>query len=347
MVNLEVVRSGMGSMAVQAFPLDRGDAGVAQTIRAMRRLIDQGKKDPKIHEAAAQIIRASAVPAYDWGGEIRAIYNWVLHNIRFTRDVYGKETLHAAPEILRLGIGDCDDFTILICSLLGTIGHKTRILTISKPGDERNFSHVFPQVFVNGQWLTLDAARRGAAIGRNPENVDRVRIWDTSSDNFVDVEGLSGHYDRQSLSGPAGRRPNALPGAYPAFVADPRFRNLRGHSLRGLGRYGAAEVRKALASMRQGMGQDDGVDWSAVTQAISAGTTGAANIISATRAAPYNLFPTTSYNPNAPAVARTSPLLTSPYGALTSPFGAGGISTTTLLLLGIGAVVLIGAERGR
>ena len=340
MVNLEMVR-GIGAMPVQASPLASGDAGVAQTIRAMRRLIDQGKKDPKVHEAAALIIRSSSVPAYDWGGEVRAIYNWVLHNIRFTRDVQGKETLHAAPEILRLGIGDCDDFTILICSLLGTIGHKCRILTISKPEDERNFSHVFPQVFVGGQWLTLDAARRGAAIGRNPENVERVRIWDTSSDNFVDVEGLSGHYDRQSLSGPAGRSPNALPGAYTPFVADPRFRNLRGHSLRGLGRYGAAEVRKALASMGRGMGQDDGVDWSAITQAISAGTTGAANIISATRAAPYNLFPTTSYNP-APNVARTSPLLTSPYGALTSPFGVGGISTTTLLLLGLGAVAVIG-----
>lgn len=342
MVNLEMVRSG-GAMAVQSSPLASGDAGVAQTIRAMRRLIEQGKKDPKVHEAAALIIRSSSVPAYDWSGEIRAIYNWVLHNIRFTRDVQGKETLHAAPEILRLGIGDCDDFTILICSLLGTIGHRTRILTISKPEDERNFSHVFPQVFVNGQWLTLDAARRGAAIGRNPENVERVRIWDTASDNFVDVEGLSGTYT--ALHGSAGRSPNALPGAYPAFVADPRFRNLRGHSLRGLGRYGAAEVRKALAGARMAksgaLGQDNGgVDWSAITQAISAGATGAANIISATRAAPYNLFPTTSYNPNAFS-QRPAPLVTSPVGTI------GGISTTTLLLLGIGAVALIGLERGR
>lgn len=342
MVNLEMVRQGSG-MPVQVFPLDRGDAGVAQTIRAMRRLIDQGKKDPKVHEAAARIITSSAVPAYDWGGEIRAIYNWVLGNIRFTRDVYGKETLHAAPEILRLGIGDCDDFTILICSLLGTIGHKTRILTISKPEDERNFSHVFPQVFVNGQWLTLDAARRNAAIGRNPENVERVRIWDTASDNFVDVEGLSGMGGTYTaMHGPAGRNPNALPGAYPAFVADPRFRTLRGHSLRGLGRYGAAEVRKALAGARMAksgqMGQDDGgVDWGAITQAISAGTTGAANIISATRAAPYNLFPTTSYNPNvaAPRPLAAAPLLTSPYGTI------GGISTTTLLLFGLGAVAVV------
>jgi hypothetical protein len=335
MVNLEMVRSsGMGAMPVQSSPLASGDAGVAQTIRAMRRLIDLGKKNPRVHEAAARIIRSAGVPSFDWMGEVTAVYDWVLKNIRFTRDVYGKETLHSADEILRLQIGDCDDFTILLCSLLGTIGHKTRILTISKPEDERNFSHVFPQVFVNNQWLTIDAARRGAAIGRNPERTDRVRVWDTASDNFVDVEGLSG------MSGAAGRAPNALPGAYPAWVADPRFRSLRGNNVRGVGHYGMGEVRRVLSGSprsRPGfrsMGDDNGFDWGALATAISAGTTGAANIISATRANPYNLFPTTSMAAGARPVV---PPLISPAGTI------GGISTSTLLLGGLGflAVAMI------
>src|SRR5260370_16607538 len=217
-VNLEMVRTGR---TAESYPLAGGDAGVAQTITAMRRLIEQGKKNPIVHECAATIIRSAGVPAFDWSGEVRAMYNWVLQNIRFTRDVYGKEPLHTAPEILRLGIGDCDDFTILLCSLLGTIGHKCRIVTIAKPEDERNFSHVFPQVFIDGAWLTIDAARRGAAIGRNPDRAERVRVWDTSSDDFVDVQGLNG-----LGQSPAGRNPNALPGAYPAFVADPPFPSL-------------------------------------------------------------------------------------------------------------------------
>jgi len=361
MVNLEMVRTG-SAMPVQSIPLASGDAGVAQTIRAMRRLIDQGKKDPQVHEAAAHIIRSAGVPAFDFAGEVRAVYQWVLGNIRFTRDVYGKETLHAAPEILRLQIGDCDDFTILLCSLLGTIGHKTRILTISKPEDQRNFSHVFPQVLLNGSWVTIDAARRGAAIGRNPERTDRVRIWDTASDDFVDVEGLGNVHTRvprsrgmnglrgmwrapgvratgksSFLEGAAGRNPNALPGAYPAGVADPRFRSLRGHTLRGLGRYGAAEVRRALS----GMG-DDGFDWSSLAPIIQAGETGAANIIAATRASPYNLFPTTAIGAPQQRPLTTTSLLTT--GA---PGTIGGISTGTLLLGGLGilAVAMIAGER--
>jgi hypothetical protein len=333
MVNLETVRGGRGAMKAESFPLAGGDAGIEQTVRAMCRLIEKGKKDPIVHETAARIIREANVPAYNWTAEARAMFQWVLECIRFTRDVYGKETLHAAPEILRLGIGDCDDFTILLCSLLGTIGHKCRIVTIARLEDERHFSHVFPQVFLEGRWVTIDAARRGAAFGRNPENVDRVRVWDLASDNFVDVHGLAG---------PGGTNPNALPGAYPAWVADPRFRNLRGHTLRGLGRYGTAEVRKALAGMRRGMGDDSGdgggVDWSAVSQAISAGTTGAANIISATRASPYNLFPTTSvYSPSRLPTTSMVPVSTS----------FGGISTGTLLLggLGIGLIAVIAMGR--
>src|SRR5258705_297323 len=115
MVNLEMVRGGRG-MKAESFPLAGGDAGIEQTVRAMCRLIEKGKKDPIVHETAARIIREAGVPSYDWGGEARAMFQWVLQHIRFTRDVYGKETLHAAPEILRLGIGDCDDFTILLCS---------------------------------------------------------------------------------------------------------------------------------------------------------------------------------------------------------------------------------------
>src|SRR5260370_41571347 len=157
MVSLEMVRTGR---TAERYAVAGGEAGVAQTIAARRRLIEQGKKNPIVHECAAAIIRSAGVPAFDWSGEVRAIYNWVLTNIRFTRDVYGKETLHTAPEILRLGIGDCDDFTDLLCSLLGTIGHKCRIVPIANPEDERNFSHLFPQMFISATSLTLDPTRR-------------------------------------------------------------------------------------------------------------------------------------------------------------------------------------------
>jgi len=327
MVNLEMVRS---RLPVEAMPLAEGDAGVEQTIRQMRRLIEAGKKDPLVHEAAARIIRSSGIPAYDWLGECRAIYEWVKRNIRFTRDVYGKETLHAAPEILRLGIGDCDDFTILICSLLGTIGIKTRIVTVSNRGeDPEQFSHVYPEARVEDRWIPLDAARRNPYFGRAPENFFRKRIWDTSSDEYIDVQGLNG---------PAGVAPRALPGAYRPGVDDPRLRNLSHIGVQGLGNYGVPALRRQRRALR-GLGDTPG--WAASLPAIiTSGGQEAANIIAASRAAPQNLVPTTGGFPSATI---------SPYGATIpstfSPSIAGGISTGTLLLGGLLLVGVVALSR--
>jgi hypothetical protein len=318
-----------------------GDAGVEQTIRAMRGLIDEGKKDPCIHELGAGILRAAAVPAFDWAGEVRSIGEWVHRNVRFTRDVYGKETLHSAREIVRLGIGDCDDFVILICSLLGTIGVKTRIVTISSPRlDPSQFTHVFPEAEVEDEWIPVDYARRSPEFGVGPDNFCRRRIWSTSSDQYTDIQGLQGlgapaiappavrspnaRLLSRGLPGPAGFAPNALPGAYQMNIADPRFRRLRAIPVLGTGHYGMGMVRRSM----RGMGQpDDSFNFATLPADIAAAGTTAANIISAERAAPTNLFPTTG--PVAPAVSLAS------------------ISPTTLLLFGvIGLGVFLVANRG-
>jgi hypothetical protein len=354
-------------MPMRSTPLLDGDAGVSQTIQAMRQLIDAGKKDPTIHETAAWIIRCAHVRAYDWMGEVKAIGKWVGRNIRFTRDVYGKETLHAASDILRLRIGDCDDFTILICSLLGTVGVKTRIVTISNHmEDPGQFSHVYPEALVNDQWIPVDFARRNARFGKGPESYFRKRLWSTSSDEYADVSGLNGYglgnlqepRNWGNLSGPAAPTVNAPGGpgnragafrfsANPNASISPR-RKPRYKTMIGLGHYG----RRGIAEMH-GMG-DDATDAAAL---LAVGTTGAADIISAEN----NPYSTAYTNPfgGAAAPATLNPLLYN--SSLTNPLlttGAsipgytnlfGSLVPTTSLLLGaaaIGAVVLLMNRRG-
>jgi transglutaminase-like putative cysteine protease len=332
-----------GPMRAQTFHLADGDAGTAQTIRAMQQLIEQGKKDPRIHELAARII-AHCPPEYLPAGEIaaaQAIFNWPLAHVRYTPDVDGKETLHSAWDIVRLGIGDCDDFTILYCSLFATIGKKTRIVTIaSHAEDPRQFSHVYPEVYVQGRWIPIDAARRSAAFAKGPEHWYRRQEWSSSPGGYSDVAGMNGYTQRHAM----GYQPAALPAAY-RTDANPIIRRavtqLRGRAPMGVGNYGLGALRR--------LGQDsssDGVDWSGIASAISAGTTGTANIITAERASPYNLFPTTSLNaagraPVYPYGMVPGAVPGSPYaGAFpTSIFST--ISPTTLLLLGLGGVAVI------
>jgi hypothetical protein len=303
-------------MNVQTMPLPEGDAGTAITIAQMQRLIDEGSKDPAVHELAASILTSQRVRAFDFAGEARAIYNWVLRHIRFTRDIRGKETLHAARETIRLAIGDCDDFTILTLALAQSIGHRGRIVTVASDArDPETFSHVYPEVAINGRWVALDAARRSPGFGKTPNNPFRKCVWDAASPEFQDVAGLG--------------MPMVMP--------------MRGHAraVNSPAYYTPPDSRRAMRQRRRLRGLGDGVDWSdpstwtGISNMITSGSTAAANIISAARATPYNLVPSTL-----PGVASRAPApVYADYSGGAYPGTFGGISTGTLL---IGAIVLVG-----
>ena len=249
------------SPAAITMPLSGGDQGTIETIAQMCRLVDEGSRDPEINRAALGIVQAARVPQFQFEAERQAIYRWVRRNIRFFRDIDGKETLRAARETMAVRGGDCDDFTILICALLKTIGQRVRIVTISSNHRApETFSHVFPEVRnERGRWIPVDAARKAPRYGRGPNHWYRRREWDIEDGTYSDVAGLG---MMGCTSCPSGFRAPQM-GTY-----RPRYRGLRG------------------------MG-DDGVDWSAVTAAIPSITTGTANIITAERANPLNLVPNT------------------------------------------------------
>jgi Transglutaminase-like superfamily len=360
-------------MKLTRIPHLEGDPGVEQTIRQMRRLIDQGKKDPAIHELAAQIIRR--LPADDGSSAIatqkaRAIFDAVSRNVRFTFDVHGNETLHAAADIVRLGIGDCDDFTVLICSLLKTAGADCRIVTIATdPSGE--FSHVYPEAEINGQWIALDAARKFAAFGKSPSHYTRKRAWSVDSEGYADMGRLGD--GRQSVAPGQGPQGAWTARVYPPFraaairaagygtgtylkdfpVAPPHQRFNRPPI--GVGNYGVPAARRFLTDFTRGdlrrtLGQwgdcaagDTGCE---IASIIQASTQGVSNVISASRASPYNLFP--NLTPGASGGGRGYPAGAYGPGAVYTGGGPSlfpSISPTTLLLGGgllLGFVALSG-----
>jgi hypothetical protein len=173
--------TGVGAWQTSTIPLADGEAGTAQTIRLIRGLIEHGVKHPLIRRTATNILQG--IPPYNDAGEVSAIFHWVLQNIRFTKDMvgvgHGIETLQPAASILETKAGDCDDINaILLPSLLGSVGYETRAVTIkSNPEDPENFSHIYIEVNVNGQWIALDAARPDAAFGRAPEVYWSIHRW--------------------------------------------------------------------------------------------------------------------------------------------------------------------------
>jgi Transglutaminase-like superfamily len=174
--------------------LSGGDHGTIQTIRVMRQLIDQAQADQQFNRFAVDLVRD--LPAHDEASEVARIYEFVHSHIRYTKDPVSKEKLYPPMELLKIGAGDCDDTSMLICALALTLGYPARLITVSANGDSPNeFSHVYPEVEVpagSGNWLAMDVARPGAQLGLSPEVFFRKRAWSLTDNGYTDLQGSRG-----------------------------------------------------------------------------------------------------------------------------------------------------------
>jgi hypothetical protein len=180
-------------------PLRGGDDGTEQTIHMLRTLVDDAWKDPCVNRAAIEIVRQAGVPQYDSWGQIRAIYDFA-HSFYFVNDPLTKETLRPTRALLELRAGDCDDINAnVLPALLGSIGFETRLVTIAAdPQFPDLFSHVYAEVFQDGQWYPLDAARPDAQFGVAPSRYYRREWWSLEDGSHGDYsgDGMAGYAPR-------------------------------------------------------------------------------------------------------------------------------------------------------
>jgi len=121
----------------------------------------KGIQDTKIQQLASRIMEEHNVPSRDWEAEVRAIFDWVRTNIRYTRDPESLELFRRPIRTVQLGLADCDDMSILISALLGTIGHKVMLRVIGVTSKEPE--HIYPLVLLPPDdptyYIALDATR--------------------------------------------------------------------------------------------------------------------------------------------------------------------------------------------
>jgi len=84
------------------------------------------------------------------------IWNFVRENIQYKNDEPGKEQLRRPQRSMHDGIGDCDDFSILISSILMNLGYKHQLLVTAYK--ERNkWQHIYPVAFSrDGERYVID-----------------------------------------------------------------------------------------------------------------------------------------------------------------------------------------------
>jgi len=143
---------------IQIQKIPTGYRGTLKTVEHISDLIKRGAKDFTVRQTAIDILLQRAVKPKDYLGEIKALFEWVQGNVRYTKDTFRVEVLHSAKRMLELRAGDCDDMTILLGAMLEAIGHPVR-LALSGPDPRRAdlFSHIYLEVFCKGRWIPLDA----------------------------------------------------------------------------------------------------------------------------------------------------------------------------------------------
>jgi hypothetical protein len=160
---------------IQIRKIPSGYPGTLQTVEQVCELIKTGAKDFTVRQSAIDILLQRAVKPKDYLAEIKALFEWVQQNIRYTKDTFRVEVLHSAKRMLELRAGDCDDMTILLGSMLEAVGHPVRlVLSGADPARPDQFSHIYLEVLYRNQWLALDATMPHAMGWSSPAPVKKI-----------------------------------------------------------------------------------------------------------------------------------------------------------------------------
>lgn len=133
----------------------------------MVRLAREYRADPAIRYLAAGLVQN--VTAKDYRTEVETIFEWIKANIRYTQDVNDVETIQFPLNTIEFGYGDCDDMSLLLATMLESIGHPSRFAAVGF-GEPFEFDHVFVQTLIGTRWVALDATEENP-MGWEPPGI--------------------------------------------------------------------------------------------------------------------------------------------------------------------------------
>lgn len=121
--------------------------------------------DPRTRQLGALIVRKYNVPARDQEKLARAVQLFA-QDIKFFREY--PEVIAAPWVTAQWGIGDCDDKSRMIASILKSFRMPVRLVyvTFIKKEGQPATSHVYPEANINGKWEALESVQKWP-IGKN------------------------------------------------------------------------------------------------------------------------------------------------------------------------------------
>ncbi len=159
----------------QIIPLPTGDAGVALTLSHLRQFVSISQTSELAHAAVQDAL--AGTPEKNAGAEAAAIVGWIRQRYHYIQDPVEVELVHDPRYLLRqidrqgFFMGDCDDASVLLATLLETAGYPTRFVVQGDSGE--SYAHVLVEAQLDGTWTPIDLTNRSATVGWKPSGVGR------------------------------------------------------------------------------------------------------------------------------------------------------------------------------
>lgn len=136
-----------------------GIPGNKEVVKQMVRLVRDSITDKGLSDFAAHILLSSNLtsdsPASD---QFRAIYNNVKKNVKYVNDPAGEvESIKSGRQTLADGYGDCDDYAVLISSLLAALGfNPTFVLAKYDSDPDSPYGHIYTIAYSDDERFVFD-----------------------------------------------------------------------------------------------------------------------------------------------------------------------------------------------
>lgn len=85
-------------------------------------------RDSELRELASSIVARYPGASETKEGQVNALYRYIVENFAYYSDPRGAEYIQSPYETLNVKGGDCEDLTILLCSLLENLGLRTYLV---------------------------------------------------------------------------------------------------------------------------------------------------------------------------------------------------------------------------
>jgi hypothetical protein len=162
---------------VRLIQLGSGLRSVDRFVRELQRFKASPRELWAVRRAATDLVHE--VPPNDDLGEVRALWEFVRDGVRYVRDVRNVDTLQAPRVTLDVLQGDCDDKSLLLASLLETIGYATRF-AVAATDPRSSYNHVYVEAFVPrlGKWIPLESSIAGFPFGKALRSFEPLRRFE-------------------------------------------------------------------------------------------------------------------------------------------------------------------------